>query len=102
MQWIAAEGLLLAAGVALALAAYYAVWALRTKRRTGSLGLTQRSRLTCSKCGRQFDYDWVPGAALFALRLGTNRYMSCPLCGAWSTFDIKSSIVSPPSRGPID
>jgi len=102
MQWIAATGLLLAAGVSLALPAYYAVWTFRTKRRTGSLGLTQRSKLASSKCGRQFDYDWVPGAALFALLLGTRRYVSCPLCGAWSTFDFKSSIVSPPSSGLTD
>jgi hypothetical protein len=75
------------------LVAFYLKWMLATKRRTGSVGLLQRSRLTCPKCGQTFDYDWAPGAAITALRLGSSRYMACPLCHKWSAFDIKSTIV---------
>ncbi|MDG6906176.1 MAG: hypothetical protein JRN20_10375 [Nitrososphaerota archaeon] len=54
------------------------------------------SRLKCPKCGKEFDYDWLPGGSFTAVRLGTKRYMSCPLCKKWSTFDILSTIVPPP------
>ena len=92
-------GLIVAAGLVLILLAFYTSWAYRTKRRTGSWGLTQRSRLTCPRCGEQFDHDWVPGAALLALRFGKKRYMACPKCGAWSTFEIRSTIVAPREPG---
>jgi DNA-directed RNA polymerase subunit RPC12/RpoP len=49
------------------------------------------SRLTCSKCGKQFDYNWLPGGSFTAVRLGKERYMRCPLCHEWSTFDIWST-----------
>jgi hypothetical protein len=46
------------------------------------------SALTCPKCDRQFEYGWVPGASFGALRLGRGRYLKCPLCKGWSTFDV--------------
>lgn len=86
--------------VVVALGTWYASWVLRTKRRTGTAGLVQRSRPTCPKCGKTFDYEWVPGAAVTAVRLGSSRYMTCPLCHKWSTFDIKSTILPPSSPDP--
>lgn len=55
------------------------------------------SKLTCPKCNRTFDYKWVPGASLTAVRLGPSRYMRCPLCHEWSDFDIVSTRVQAPS-----
>lgn len=62
-------------------------------RSAGTPGIVQRSRLICPKCGQQFDYDWVPGGSLTAVRLGPNRYMACPLCHKWSVFPILDTIV---------
>jgi hypothetical protein len=82
------------------------VWTamLRRGRRLGTTGLVQRSRLTCPKCGQPFDYDYVVGASFSAVRLGTSRYMSCPLCHKWSVFDLYGTMVprtpSPPDRPP--
>ncbi len=60
------------------------------------------SRLTCPKCGKTFDYQWLPGGSFSAVRLGTKRYMKCPLCGKWSTFDIVSTIVPREKKGETD
>ncbi len=74
------------------------IWAILVLRgrALGTPGVVQRSRLTCPKCGGTFDYDWVPGASLTAVRLGTGRYMACPLCHKWSYFDIYSTMVERP------
>jgi hypothetical protein len=56
------------------------------------------SRLTCPKCGKEFDYEWLPGNSFRVIRLGTKRYMACPLCKQWSTFDVVSTIVPPPKE----
>jgi hypothetical protein len=69
--------------------------ARRRNARTGERGFVQRSRLTCPKCHGTFDYEWVPGAALTAVRLGNARYMACPLCRKWSTFDVAGAPVPP-------
>ncbi len=66
-------------------------------RRVGTRGLVQRSRLSCPKCHREFDYDWVPGASFTAVRLGPSRYMACPLCRRWSMFDLYGGIVARPT-----
>ncbi|MGA8542855.1 MAG: hypothetical protein WB947_04860 [Thermoplasmata archaeon] len=42
--------------------------------------------MQCSKCGGTFDYEYVPGASLTALRLGNARYMRCPICQKFSKF----------------
>ena len=57
------------------------------------------SRLTCPKCGKTFDYHWLPGGSFSALRLGTVRYMRCEVCRKWSTFNIVSTIVKPDKTG---
>jgi DNA-directed RNA polymerase subunit RPC12/RpoP len=58
-------------------------------------GLHYTSRLVCPKCGKTFDYEWLPGGSFTALRLGTKRYMRCPLCRKWSIFNVVSTIVKP-------
>jgi hypothetical protein len=45
-------------------------------------------RLTCPKCGGQFDYEFVPGGSVTAVRLGTSRYLRCPLCHRFATFRV--------------
>ena len=69
----------------------------RRNRRTGASGFVQASRLTCPKCHQTFDYEWIPGSALTAVRLGTSRYMRCPLCHQWSIFNIWKAPVPPAS-----
>ena len=78
-----------------------AVWTLSYAkgRRLGSRGAVLRSRLSCPKCGQAFDYDWVPGASVSAVRLGTHRYLACPQCGKWSTFDVYGSMIRRPAEG---
>lgn len=56
--------------------------------------LPWRSHLKCPKCGREFDYDYVPGASVTAVRLWNRRYMSCPLCHRWSVFKLTETRVS--------
>jgi len=51
-------------------------------------GLHYTSRLTCPKCGKRFDYNWVPGGSFDSVRLATKRYIQCPSCHEWSTFEI--------------
>ena len=91
-----AIGLLIAAIVIAVVVVVY--WlALRRGRQLGTRGLVQRSRLTCPKCQETFDYDFVPGASFTAFRLGTARYMRCPLCHRWSTFEIYDTMIRRPS-----
>jgi hypothetical protein len=67
-------------------------------RRTGATGFVQRSALTCPKCHESFEYDWVPGEALTAVRLGKYRYMACPKCRKWAMFDVwDAGVPSPPT-----
>jgi DNA-directed RNA polymerase subunit RPC12/RpoP len=76
------------------------VWlATRRGARLGTPGILQRSRLSCSRCGQEFDYDWFPGASLTALRLGRGRYMACPCCHRWSYFDLYGTMVARPGPG---
>jgi len=58
------------------------------------------STMTCPKCHRSFDYDWVPGASFTAFRLGRSRYMQCLLCHEWSTFDVLSTRKRDSGEGP--
>ena len=46
------------------------------------------STLTCPKCKSAFEYKWVPLASFTSVRLGTSRYLQCPVCHEWSTFNI--------------
>ena len=88
-------------GVIVLLVVFY-LYLYRRNRSEGSRGIVTRSRLTCPKCHQTFDYDYVPGASLTAVRLGTSRYMECPLCHQWSIFDLASNRIpavppNPPS-----
>lgn len=88
----------LVAGLAIVVA--LVIWGsmLRRGRGLGTRGVVRRSRLTCSKCGQTFDYDFVVGASLTSARLGTGRYMRCPICHRWSYFDLHGTMVArPPS-----
>ncbi len=67
-------------------------------RALGTPGVVSRARLTCPKCQQTFDYDFVPGASVTALRLGSSRYMECPLCHRWSTFDMNATRVASTPR----
>jgi len=49
------------------------------------------STLTCPHCQGSFEYNWVPLASFSAVRLGRSRYMRCPLCHEWATFNIMST-----------
>jgi len=77
-------------------------WVVRQGHRVGNRGLVQRSRLTCPRCHGTFDYDWVPGAALTAVRLGRGRYLRCALCHRWSYFDLLATMRArePPAAEP--
>ena len=48
--------------------------------------LARTRRLLCPKCGGTFDYEFVPGVSFTAIRLGTSRYMRCPICQKFSMF----------------
>lgn len=60
------------------------------------MGLTWTRHLKCPKCGGEFDYEFVPGGSFTAIRLGTSRYMRCPLCHKFSVFSLKT----PPAGDP--
>lgn len=83
-------------GVAIVLVALLVLYYWRAYRRNrllGSPGIVSRARLVCPRCHQTFDYDFVPGAAVTAIRLGKSRYMACPLCHRWSTFDLSTTRV---------
>ena len=65
-------------------------------------GLHYTSRLTCPKCGKQFDYNWVPGGSLSSVRLGSERYLSCPNCHGWSTFEIFKTRIKKDKQVAVD
>lgn len=94
-------GLALGVLAAVALVVLFAVvipfWiSQRRNREKGTHGFVQHSRLTCPKCQGVFDYGWIPGSALNAVRLGPKgRFMKCPLCHRWSVFDIWEAPVPP-------
>ncbi|MGP8078811.1 MAG: hypothetical protein ACLQD8_00460 [Thermoplasmata archaeon] len=44
--------------------------------------------LACPHCRGSFDYEFVPGTSLTAVRLGRSRYMRCPLCRQYATFRV--------------
>jgi hypothetical protein len=88
------------AGVAAVVAIFVAMYALGLyrSRQKGTHGYVQHSRLVCPKCHGTFDYDWIPGGALTAVRLGRARYMACPICRKWSTFNVWDAPTPPPSK----
>ena len=52
--------------------------------------------MRCPHCEGEFDYDLVPGASLTAVRLGTSRYMRCPLCHRFGRFSLRERESSMP------
>ena len=46
------------------------------------------SKLECRKCGYRFNYEFIPGMSVDAIRLGMDRYMRCPKCREWSRFSL--------------
>lgn len=81
-----------ATGIVAILVFFY--WRVYSRNRAlGTPGIVSRARLVCPKCHQTFDYDFVPGAAVTAFRLGKSRYMACPLCHRWSTFDMSTTRV---------
>ena len=49
------------------------------------------SKLSCPKCGKTFEYRWIPGGSVTALKDANKRYLRCPFCHEWSTFDVVST-----------
>jgi hypothetical protein len=88
-------GAIVAGAIVVAVVALLYGLSAARNRSHGTKGFVQRSRLDCPKCHRTFDYSWVPGAALTAVRLGRRRYMACPLCHRWSTFDVWNAPAPP-------
>ena len=56
-------------------------------------------RLACPHCHGEFDYALVPGASVTAIRLGTSRYMRCPLCHRFAVFPLRRSSTEREGRG---
>ena len=54
------------------------------------------SRLKCPKCGKQFNYHWIPGATYTSLRYGNKRHLNCPYCHQKAIYDIARTRVSKP------
>ena len=46
------------------------------------------SKLQCRKCGYRFNYEFIPGMSVDAMRLGMDRYMRCPKCRKWGRFSL--------------
>ncbi len=47
-----------------------------------------KTKVTCPKCHQTFDYEFIPGASVTAVRLGNYRYMKCQKCGKWTFFNV--------------
>jgi DNA-directed RNA polymerase subunit RPC12/RpoP len=91
----------IAAAVVLIVIIIVGIWWLargRSRAVRGTAGVVRENTLVCSKCNRQFNYQFVPGASLTSLRLGNSRYMKCPLCGKWSVIKIVARPVVPPDQ----
>jgi len=57
-------------------------------------------RLRCPHCQEEFDYAFVPGASVTAVRLGTSRYMRCPLCHRYAVFSLRAPPAGASSASP--
>ena len=51
-----------------------------------------KTMVTCPKCRESFEYTFVPGGSLRAIRLGPYRYTRCQKCGRLATFDIAKNL----------
>ena len=87
--------------VAVLLVLMVGVWWLargRSRGVSGTAGVVRENTLVCPRCNGTFNYQFVPGASFTSLRLGTSRFMKCPLCGKWSVIKIVSRPVVPPDQ----
>ena len=46
------------------------------------------SRVECPHCHYKFNYEWIPGISIFAIKLGPYRLFKCPNCKELHTFKI--------------
>lgn len=46
------------------------------------------SIVECPHCHYRFNYEFIPGASLGAIRLGTQRIFKCPNCKELHEFDV--------------
>lgn len=90
MVWLV-DGTLV--GLLLILVVFFVLNLFR-RRGFGRRGVLQRSRLACSKCGKQLYYDWFPGGAVTPVRFAEPRYGSCPLCRRSSVFNIYDTMTA--------
>lgn len=51
-----------------------------------------KTKLICPKCKETFNYEFIPGASLYSIKLGNYRYMKCPKCKKWSIFNITKNL----------
>ncbi len=65
------------------------------------MGLVWKSALKCPKCGKEFVFEYVPGASFTAFRLGRSRYMACPICHRWSVFNLHDTRIQNGSQGAV-
>ena len=87
-------GIVAAIGAAIIVGAIIII-VLRYQRTGRSSGVVQLSHLQCPNCHGQFDYAWIPMASFTAVRLFNSRLFACPICGKFSTFNIRDTKVDP-------
>ena len=68
---------------------------LRYQKSGRSSGVVQLSHVQCPKCGREFDYEWIPMASFTAIRLFHSRFFACPICGNFASFNVWDTRVDP-------
>lgn len=95
MSWVTVR---IAIALVVVVGAVYLVWVLWSNRRRGVSGFVRTVPLTCPKCQGRFDYAFVPGASVTAFRLGTGRYLACPVCRRWSYFPLTPQDAAPPPQ----
>ncbi len=42
----------------------------------------------CYKCGYKFNYEFIVGASIYTIRIGTKRIFRCPRCHTLQKFDL--------------
>lgn len=51
-----------------------------------------RTKVKCPKCKKTFEYVFIPGGSLTAMRLGRYRYMQCKRCKKFANFDLLTNL----------
>ncbi len=53
------------------------------------MGVGIKAKVRCPKCGKGFEYTFVPGSSFTSIRVaGRWRYMKCKKCGRYAMFDV--------------